>query len=129
MVTQLAERPSRVTRMADSGPAGKIQRLAQTKDVAKKVFSKPLTFQFVCMILVAVGIDATSFVLSSFGLGFITSLLGLSIFTVWFHYSGLAPININNLTSAGTTFLLELFPFTGAFPCITANVFYTYYSK
>lgn len=127
MATQL-ERPSRLERSTLPGTAGKIQRLSQANDLKKKILSKPISLEFILMILVAVGIDLVSFVLSSFGLGFISSALGLFIFTLWFHLSGLAPINLTNITSAGATALLEFFPFTGAFPCITANVIFTYYS-
>jgi hypothetical protein len=127
MATQLAERPSRMT--SAPGTLGKIERLSNIKDTVNMVTSKPLTLNFICMILVAIVLDALGFFLAEFGVGFIFSLLGLLIFTPWFHFSGIAKFDTKRAVSMGTTSILEIFPITGNLPLITANVFFTYYSK
>ena len=126
MATQL--RPSRITRGAP-GPAGKIQQVVNAKEMLSMVKSKPFTFQFLAMLLVAGVLDIFSFFLSEFGVGFIFSILGLIIFVPWFYLTGVVQMDIKKLTSMGSTTILELFPITGNLPCITLNVFYSYYSN
>jgi hypothetical protein len=81
------------------------------------------------MILVAIILDVLGLFLAELGIGFIFAFLGFIIFTPWFHFSGIAKFDIKRAVSMGLTSIAEIFPITGNLPLITANVFFTYYSK
>jgi hypothetical protein len=127
MATQLAQRPSRITRAP--GSLGKVERMANVKDTLSMMKKKPVTLNFALMIGVAVVLDAFSFFLSEFGVGFIFSILAAVMFIPWFYFTKSIGFNMSRAVSMASTFILELFPLTGNLPCITINVFYTYYSE
>ncbi len=123
MATQLAT-PSRVERL---NPANKA---TQAVNAGQNLLKKGVTLNFICMVLVAVVLDLFSFFLSEIpGVGIAFSILSLIIFIPWFAFSGVLKVSdLTKITSMAFTALGEGVPVIGNLPCITANVFFTYYS-
>jgi len=126
MATQL-ERPSRVERGVSNNPVNKAEKAV---NATKNVLKKGVTLNFICMVIIAATLDIFSFFLSEVpGVGIIFSILSLVIFIPWFAFSGIIKINdMGKMTSMAFTGLGEGIPIVGNLPCITANVFFTYYS-
>ncbi len=126
MATQL-ERPSRIERGLPNNPINKAETAI---NATKNVFEKGITLNFICMVIVALILDIFSFFLSEIpGVGIIFSVLSLVIFIPWFAFSGIIKISdIGKMVSMAFTALGEGIPVIGNLPCITINVFFTYYS-
>lgn len=131
MATQL-ERPSRVERIGASKIGGKANPINKAQNVvsaSKNVFKKGITLEFICMALVAGTLDILSLFLSEFpGVGIIFSILALVIFIPWFYFSKNVNFSIDKMISMTLMAVGEGIPIVGNLPCITANVFFTYYS-
>lgn len=123
MVAQL--NPSRVERLNPANKAG------QAINAAENLKKKGITLNFVCMVMVAAVMDILSFFLSEIpGVGIIFSILSLVVFIPWFAFSNIIKItDLPKIFSMAFTALGEGIPIIGNLPCITANVFFTYYSE
>jgi len=122
--------PNRVERVASvGGAANPVNQITNAKNVAKNVFKKRITFNFVCMILVAGTLDIIGMFLSTVpGIGAVISFIAACIFIPWFYFSGIH-FNLTKISTMGGTSILEFFPLTGNLPFITINVIYSYYSE
>lgn len=107
-----------------------INKAGSAINATKNVLKKGVTFNFICMALVAATLDILSFFLSAIpGVGIIFSILSLVIFMPWFAFSGVIKIDdISKMISMAFTAIGEGIPVIGNLPCITINVFFTYYS-
>ncbi len=124
MATQLAT-PSRITRVTP------VNKAEQGINAGKNLFKKGITLNFIFMATVAIALDLLSLFLSEIpGVGIIFSILSLVIFIPWFIFSGVLKINdTHKMIAMAFTAIGEGFPIIGNLPCITLNVFFTYYSE
>ena len=122
--------PSRIERVqAVGGNANPVNQISNAKNAVKNVFRKRITFNFICMILVAGAFDLIGVFLSTIpGIGAIISFIAACIFIPWFYFSGIH-FNLTKISTMGGTSILELFPLTGNLPFILINVVYSYYSE
>lgn len=145
MVTQLAERPSRLERRDTTelnepskvervgekiagnigGNKNPVNQIANVKNVAKNVFKKPVTLNFICMVTVATILDLFSLIP---GVSILVSILYNVIFIPWFIFSGVK-FNMKKIGSMSASSILEYLPFISFLPFMTINVIYSYYSN
>jgi hypothetical protein len=145
MATQLAERPSRLERRDASelnepskiervgekiagnigGNKNPVNQIANVKNVAKNVFKKPVSLNFICMVTVAITLDLFSLIP---GVSILVSILYNVIFIPWFIFSGVK-FNMKKIGSMGASSILEYLPFISFLPFMTINVIYSYYSN
>lgn len=149
MATQLGARPSRVERLDTSefnepskverigekiagnigGNKNPVNQIANVKNVAKNILKKPITLNFICMIIVAVALDLIGFFATTIpGVGIVLSIIYNIIFIPWFMFSGVK-FNMKKIGSMGATSILEYIPIIGNLPFMTVNVIYSYYSN
>ncbi len=95
------------------------------KYVAKNVFKKPVTLNFICMLAVSIILDLFSLIP---GISIFISILYNVIFIPWFFFSGVK-FNMKKIGSMGATSILEYIPFISFLPFMTLNVVYSYYSN
>jgi len=107
-----------------------INKAGSAVNATQNLFKKGITFNFICMALVAGTLDILSFFLSAIpGVGIMFSILSLIIFIPWFAFSGVIKIgDVSKMISMAFTAIGEGIPIIGNLPCITINVFFTYYS-
>lgn len=123
MATQLGQRPSRVERGV--GNRNPVNQVNNAKNVAKNVLKKPVTLNFVCMLLVSITLDLLSFIP---GISILISILYNVIFIPWFFFSGVK-FNMKKIGSMGASSILEYIPFLSFLPFMTLNIIYSYYSE
>lgn len=149
MATQLGQRPSRVERRDASelnepsriervgekisgnigGNKNPVNQITNAKNVAKNVLKKPITLNFICMIMVVGVLDLIGLFTSEIpGVGIVLSILYNVIFIPWFYFSGIK-FNMKKVGSIGATSILEYIPVIGNLPLMTVNVIYSYYSN
>lgn len=144
MVAQLGQRPSRVEKRdpSESEKPSRIERIASlggnknplnkindVKNVAGNVMKKPLTINFIFMVIVSGILDLIGFFTSEIpGVGIALSILYNIIFIPWFYFSGVK-FNMKKIGSMGATSILEYIPIVGNLPFMTVNIIYSYYSK
>lgn len=137
MAAQLAQRPSRVERpsFGDKINDAKNYRVVASnaiKNPAKilgNVTKKPMTLNFICMVMVAGVLDIIGFFTSEIpGVGIVLSFLYNVIFIPWFYFSGIK-FNLKKIGTMGTTSILEYIPIIGNMPFMLVNVIYSYYSE
>jgi len=117
MVAQL--RPSRVERV---DPRQVIKTISN-------ITKKPLTLNFICMLMVAGVLDIIGLFASAIpGLGVVLSIIYNVIFIPWFLFSGVK-FNAKKIGSMGATSILEYIPMIGNLPLMIINIFYSYYSE
>jgi hypothetical protein len=141
MATQLGVRPSRIERRnedelenlneinrissktnRDNNPINQINKAG---DIAKNVFKKPITLNFICMVLISVTLDLLSLIP---GFNILISILYNILFIPWFYFSGIK-FTIKKISSMGVTSIIEYIPIVSILPAMTLNTIYSYYSN
>lgn len=127
------EKPSRVERIASIGgnknPLNSLNKVNDVKNTVGNVFKKPLSLNFICMLLVSGALDIIGILTSPIpGVSIALSILYNIIFIPWFYFSGIK-FNMKKIGSMGATSILEYIPVVEALPMMTINVIYSYYSK
>ncbi len=126
MAAQL-ERPNRVDRVNDD--SSPINRVMGTKKAVGNITKKPITLNFICMVMVAVVLDLIGLFTGEIpGVGIALTIIYNTIFIPWFIFSGVK-FNMKKIGSMGTMSILEFIPIVGNLPFMTLNIVYSYYSK
>lgn len=132
MATQLGQRPSRVERPNSSSTGDNKNprnQIANAKNVAKNLTKKPITLNFICMLIVSGTLDFIGFFATTIpGVGILLSIIYNVIFIPWFMFSGVK-FNMKKISSMGATSIFEYLPIIGNLPFMTVNVIYSYYSN
>lgn len=126
-----SEKPSRLERVVSNigGNKNPIKQINNAKKVVKNLTKKPITLNFICMIMVVGVLDLIGAFTSEIpGVGIMLSLIYNIIFIPWFYFSGIK-FNAKKIGSMGTTSILEYIPLVGNLPLMTINVIYSYYSE
>jgi hypothetical protein len=139
MATQLT-RPSRIKRVpSGASRAGDsiasrsfeqlnpINKVSNVKNAAHNVFKKKITLNLILIVCFSLICDILEIILTFFDAGVSISFFAELILAVWFHFTGIK-FTSAKVAIMGLTPVVDMIPFAGFIPLITAGALYSYYS-